>query len=63
MNEKPKSQKGMKRIRGAAGQKGKPLFIPFYVDLEKLKNNIKPFMLKFYVKNNIKSNPFEIIDV
>ena len=40
MNEKPKSQKGIKRIRGAAGQKGKPLFIPFYVDLDKLKSFI-----------------------
>lgn len=38
MNEKPK---GKRRIRGAVGEKGKPLFIPFYVDLDKLKSFIE----------------------
>ena len=38
MNEKPK---GKRRIRGAVGDKGKPMFIPFYVDLDKLKSFIE----------------------
>ena len=38
MNEKPK---GKKRVRGAVGQKGKTLFIPFFVDLEKVKSLIE----------------------
>lgn len=38
MNEKPK---GKKRVRGAVGQKGKTLFIPFFVDFEKVKSLIE----------------------
>lgn len=38
MTEKPR---GKKRVRGAVGQKGKTLFIPFYVDLDKLKSFIE----------------------
>lgn len=37
MTEKPK---GKRRIRGAVGEKGMTLFIPFYVDLDKVKRLI-----------------------
>ena len=62
MNEKPK---GKKRVRGAVGQKGKTLFIPFYVDLDKVKSLIeaeKEAFLKARTEEKIKALDDELND-